>query len=621
MTPISLEITNFRSFKATQLFTFPQEPGLYFMQGDNKVDERLGGNGAGKSTIWEALHWLIYGKTSKGLKAGQVCNWSVSKGVSVCLHYRTGNTEFFVTRTWGPISWTLEMVEDDVHTASTDLTQDPDNPFLAELRVGLETYQQSVMMAQRTEMFLDLKPEAQATLFGSVLGLDKWLDYSARASRKANAVDMECRRLEAEVAELRGKLSNQQDYRDDVSRFEARRKDRLASVESEYNRMLSKRKKIAASYERHKEDVDHECAGLAKAVKEHEARRFEQEGMRDRAEELNIVAAALRAELNHVEDGIKFLEEHTHCPTCDLDLDKDVRRRAIAEKREASAMIVGKLTKSTEEMRDFKKLLDSINAAVARSLALETQWADRVRDSKQDVKNAKRDLDDVDHALKRLEDEADAIENEVNPYKELQNKAREATRTAQGRFSAAERALGAANELQSRYAFWVKGFKDIRLAQIADALTELEIEVNSELSALGLPGWELLFSVDKEVNNGKSVSRGFNVAVISPQNAKPVPWESWSGGEHQRLRLAGQMGLSNLVRTRMGVTLDFEVWDEPGRGLTQGGVQDLLHALQRRAQIEQRQIWLVDHMSHHFGGFAGGVTIVKDKAGSRIVQS
>ena len=174
-------------------------------------------------------------------------------------------------------------------------------------------------------------------------------------------------------------------------------------------------------------------------------------------------------------------------------------------------------------------------------------------------------------------------------------------------------------ERYSLYSFWVRGFKDLRLQLIAEALTELEIEVNSCVTALGLIDWELKFQVDRETASG-TISRGFTVSVISPYNNKPVPWESWSGGESQRLRIAATMGLSNLIRSRTGTELALEVWDEPSTALSQQGVHDLLEALNHRANTEQRPIWIVDHTSHSFGGFAGGATITKRKSGSVIEQ-
>ena len=116
-----------------------------------------------------------------------------------------------------------------------------------------------------------------------------------------------------------------------------------------------------------------------------------------------------------------------------------------------------------------------------------------------------------------------------------------------------------------------------------------------------------------------AVSRGFAVHVRSPHNPRPVPWAAWSGGESQRLRLAAQEGLGNLIRASTGSDVPLEVWDEPTDGLSDSGISDMLDSLSARAASERRQIWVIDHRALDYGGFDGEVTVVKGPGGSRVV--
>ena len=66
-----LQIENFLSYKNTKI---EFKPGLYLVDGKN-LDEG-GSNGAGKSGIWEALAWSLFGVTTRGLSSGEVrCEW------------------------------------------------------------------------------------------------------------------------------------------------------------------------------------------------------------------------------------------------------------------------------------------------------------------------------------------------------------------------------------------------------------------------------------------------------------------------------------------------------------------------------------------------------------------
>jgi len=179
----------------------------------------------------------------------------------------------------------------------------------------------------------------------------------------------------------------------------------------------------------------------------------------------------------------------------------------------------------------------------------------------------------------------------------------------------AEVAMFDASSLKDMAEDWPKLFKELRLWVVDEALDELEIHVNSSLVELGLKDWQLEFTVERETASG-SISRGFEIIVRSPESPAGVPWETWSGGETQRLRIACAVGFASLIRSRMPSPPDFEVWDEPTAHLNTEGVEDLVAFMDERA--EDRQVWIVDHRMLDSGHFDQTFTVTKTKNGSRI---
>ena len=162
MTPISLTIEHFGSIVERQVFMFPAKPGLYFLSGKN---------GAGKSTVWKALTWCMFGKDAKGLKAGDVANWKEPKGASVQFEFANdadGGYRYTVVRTHSPNTWKLYYGEPAAGD-TVDLTSDETNPWNAMLRLDYEMWLNTVLLAQDEPMFLDLKPEAKSALFAEVM--------------------------------------------------------------------------------------------------------------------------------------------------------------------------------------------------------------------------------------------------------------------------------------------------------------------------------------------------------------------------------------------------------------------------------------------------------------------
>ena len=70
----NLAIQGFKSFRKDQVFHFAARPGLYSMTGRNEVHPQMGANATGKSSTWDALSWVFFGRTLRGMKAGSVAN-------------------------------------------------------------------------------------------------------------------------------------------------------------------------------------------------------------------------------------------------------------------------------------------------------------------------------------------------------------------------------------------------------------------------------------------------------------------------------------------------------------------------------------------------------------------
>lgn len=612
-------IRSFRSFTDEQEFTFPSEPGLYYLTGRNEAEPRLGANGAGKTTLWEAIHWLFFGKTVTGLAAGQVAPWAGDKGTRVELDYEDADGQVFTLgRTWSPNRWYL------VHPSGTDelLLQDESNLALDHLGMKQAPFLHCILMAQGEGMFFDLKAEAATSLFSQILDLDRWLDLSVKAGKMATEADREMRRLESALARLQGNLDGlaKTGFPFTAEEWEASQKKKIRAAEQDFAKHVEEQDAISKKLEEARSRVkylEEKAAGAAS-----DRARIDDRGADNasaRASDLRASMAVLSREADRVAKEAKEWDDRGPCPTCGHAMTKEERQRQLT-------VLLDRLDELEEEISSTQARLDvalaaeskaSAQRAIASSTERETEA--HLNAAKGDLYRLEQDYKQIDRILDRIADEVEALDREANPVTQAERRLERERSKLKREISNAQAEMEEAERKWRLYTFWVRGFKDIRLSQVTEALTQLEIEVNSCVNQLGLVGWKIMLRTDADTKAG-GVKRGFSVEVLSPANQKPVPWKSWSGGEGQRLRLAGNMGLANLIRNRMGITLPIEVWDEPTQFLSPGGVSDLLDALSARALEEQRQIWVVDHRSLGYGSFDGVVTVVKTKKGSRFEQ-
>jgi len=73
--------------------------GLVLIQGDNRDDSSQNSNGAGKSSVADAVCWCLYGVTARGLAGDSVVNETSGKNCLVQLNISEGESdEFVITR-------------------------------------------------------------------------------------------------------------------------------------------------------------------------------------------------------------------------------------------------------------------------------------------------------------------------------------------------------------------------------------------------------------------------------------------------------------------------------------------------------------------------------------------
>src|SRR3954465_4081706 len=106
---VSIELRNFKGIVGDLIWKFHEEPGFYFVHGENKKEPRLGGNGVGKSTLFvDAPYWVLTGKTILSQRPGALVeNWNDDTGTKGVLHIKLDAADYIIERGRNPSILTL----------------------------------------------------------------------------------------------------------------------------------------------------------------------------------------------------------------------------------------------------------------------------------------------------------------------------------------------------------------------------------------------------------------------------------------------------------------------------------------------------------------------------------
>lgn len=609
---LSIEIERFKAFATYQKLIFPSAPGLYFVTGQNNVSPRLGSNGVGKSTILDAIVWCLYGRTVRGLKASDVVSWS-QKRATVTLKLVIGGYKYTISRSQSPNSLTIDNRPADQEAVSKVL------------RVNADGFLSSVIRPQFGDGFLSLKPADKLTLFSQVMELDLWLERAKLASTLVAEFESDIQRDEWNKSNLESQiktvLADIDAWKGAATKFESEREERVTA-----------RKEYLASLEDAVTEADDKQTDYAiEAAKLNEERgRWDQKLDRhaDALEVINKRSALLDAKIFALvaagREASNELNMMPHvgatCPHCRQQVGKEhfaaEQKRLQKEIKSIEKLKTGHHEEAQRIAVAKQKLFKDIAHAKHQRLEAEAKrntLSNKLASLRQQITSSEQTIADARSVLKK------AIED-LNPYIGLISQ-----KTVNLKALRASKATTVANIQQMNTELaavkpWVTGFKKVRLYIVDQTLKQLEIEINNNLASLGMPDWTITLDVERE-NKAGGLTKGFVVFVHVPKHDKPVRFEAWSGGETQRLCLAGDMGLSNLIMLRAGLMNDIEFYDEPSARLSAEGLNDLAETLAERAEMTNKRIFLIDHHIMDFGRFAGTIRVIKDGKGSSITAS
>lgn len=605
-----LYIQGFKSFTKEQLLDINNlDNGLIFVSGENKVEPKLGGNGVGKSALFEALSFVFFGKTSTNLKAGDIKNWYSTEKCAVTIEFERNGEQHTLTRTWNPNTLVLD---------SRTVAQDEVNDLIG---MNFESFSYSVFISQFGQKFLDFTPSEKLNIFTSILEdkLKEWDSFVDKATLNYKSYTEEVSEIRNSISELNGKLSilEKNDYSKLSEEWENYHIEKVQS----FIDTISINKAVLEGYSKELKEKNKELKKLGEDFDESVLDEIEENIKKytNQGNEYAKTISGLNTEIRMINKDLKDLQGlGNKCPTCKQKVDGKVIKTETDVLKEQISNTEELLNGFIKKEKEIAKSLSNEKNKKVKEIEKLNKQEREINDLDKEVTVLENDIvnckDRIDYNLVELEKE----KNNKNPYTDMISDNDSKVKMLKRKLLYQEEELDRTKRLVEIYKYWQKGFKDIKLMLTSEALDEFEIEINNNLQNLGLADWKVKLLVDTETKSG-SVKRGFNIFVKSPVNENLVPFDCWSGGEGQRIRIATTLGLVDFISNKRGSLWNILVLDEISRHLSTSGIEDVIYLLRNKALENNMKIFYIDHKDlHTYGGFTSTINIIKDDKGSKI---
>ncbi|MBN1438800.1 MAG: SMC family ATPase [Anaerolineales bacterium] len=399
MIPVKLELHNFLAYR---------DPDPLNLEGIH-VACISGENGAGKSSLLDAITWALWGK-ARSASADDLIHQNLRE-TRVALEFEMAGARHLVIRQRSIEKKTAQsLLEFQVWDPETNAWRGLSEPTMRAtqdridrlLRLDYDTFLNSALLSQgRADEFTAKPPFQRVQILAAILGLDVWERYEDRVKEKIRRSREQIDRIESRRAEMERELARREEYELQLSeagkKAEAEGKS-LAELERAWSAVEQRRaaradlerlaeetakRRLAAERELAEARADLEslargadAAALERRTAEIRAerealalRQSEREKIQTQIRELSGLMGTVRGEndalapqTEPLKKRLEALETATapECPTCGQPLTPAHRKRVIEELLREIESRRGKYKSNAARLKDLAAELDAL---------------------------------------------------------------------------------------------------------------------------------------------------------------------------------------------------------------------------------------------------------------------
>jgi len=599
---------DFLSFETLE-YHIPKD-SLVFVGGC--VDEDLGkSNGAGKSSMWEVIPWVLYGKTVRGLNGDEVVRRG-QDGVTGEVRFTIDDKKYQVQRERAKGRGKLRLIENGKEVQGVDI-RDTQRILEGILGVSYDLFINSVVFGQGLSYrFVQAPDSEKKEIFEQLLDLGWLSEAHARA---------------------KGAYSSAKSLSDETARKSETLSVRIRSLEEEERWLLSSKTETA-------DVLRSRISGLESSISTEttlaETKESEMQVLDERMDEKNnslVLYRELRTGLLHLSQSIsgevaRMVRRVSHlsvksseieglagkpCPTCLQPIPKDYPKSLdvqFADERDILSGMVefdGCLNNQVLGVynvvdRDIKKVEEDISGI---------ELARRTR--KREREDALRSISEMRASIAGLTAEHESQVGRAARLETVQKSVQEALGNQMELDGEASDAL----QEMALAEFWMEGFgnrgvKSLVLSSVLEWVNEA-----SRFFSVKLTNGELVPSF-----LSTSVKAGVEKEVLSVTIQKgpdTIDYRTLSGGEKRRVDVVVLLTLCRLMGAISGREVNLLVFDEVFESLDTTGIESVIYVLKEFAK-NGKSVFVVSHQEEASSSFELGVLVHKDSLGvSRIV--
>lgn len=538
----------------------------------------IGTNGAGKSTMLDALTFVLFNKPFRKINKPQLANATNERDCLVEIEFSVNSRDYLVRRGIKPNIFDIEVNGNPLHKEADDRAN---QRILEEsiLKVNYKSFTQIVILGSSTFVpFMQLTTANRREVIEDLLDIRIFSAMNNLIKDSIRTRKEQIKSLDIKKDNLKDKMNMQQEFIDELeSRGNANIKsntDKITKLDSEVEVYMRDNAVI-------EEDIH-------KFAKEQE----DVTGAREKLSKLNNLKGKISQKVATITKEHKFFTENTVCPTCTQDIKEEFRVNRISDVQNKAK----ELKKGYEDLEETIKFeqererqFNSLSKEITKLTHGISQNNTRISLNQRQIRDLEHEIQTITSNLQNRNTENEKLEqfkdNLQNTIEYLSDKKQEIV----------------------HYDFAYSLLRDdgVKTKIIKKYLPFINQQVNRYLQMMD---FYINFKLDEE----------FGETIESPIHEN-FSYSSFSEGEKMRVDLALLFTWREVARLKNSVNTNLLIMDEVFDSSLDGfGTEEFLKII--RYVIKDANIFVISHKSDLHDKFQSVIRFEKVKGFSRMMS-
>ena len=555
--------------------------GQHFTEIDftkNKTNLIIGTNGAGKSTILDALCFSLFGRSFRKINKPQLINTVNEKDCIVEVEFLIGTSEWKVIRGIKPNIFEIycnDKVIDQVSAANDQ------QKWLEQtvLKMNYKSFTQIVILGSSAFVpFMQLPTSHRREVIEDLLDIKIFSSMNTVIKEKIRKIRDEVKTLELKKESLFDKVEMQKNF--------------IEELENRGNANINANKEKIANLDSEVVDCIKENTLMEEDVLKNIKKQEEVAGASDKLKKLGTLKGKISQKVSTITVEHKFFNENTVCPTCTQEIDEEFR--------------INKINDAENKAKDLQSGYKELEVAIKEEEDREHQFITLSKEITKLTHEVSRNNTKISGCQRQIRDLENEIQKLTNQLKN-RNSEHEKLESFQESLHNTYDELAIKKDSINYYDFSYGLLKDggVKSKIIKKYLPLINQQVNRYLQMMD---FYINFTLDEE----------FNETVQSPIH-EDFSYASFSEGEKQRIDLALLFTWREVARMKNSVNCNLMILDEIfDSSLDSSGTEEFLKIIQ--FVVKDANIFVISHKAGLEDRFESVIRFEKIKGFSRIAS-